>query len=100
MALLYACPASAAFLTGNDIYEYCRAVSPVRFGLCLGYIEGIADVLEVGSIFGYRACVPGTVKVEQLRDIVVQFLFRDAAMREVGAVPLVAQALSGAFPCR
>jgi hypothetical protein len=39
-----------AFLNGNDLYVYCTASDPSKRGICLGYVEGMADSAAI------RAC--------------------------------------------
>lgn len=89
--------AARAFESGNELLQDCtRQVQ----SLCLGYIEAVSDALSGNSVNGYEACIPLEVTVGQLQDIVVQYLRQDPRDRHLGAIGLVAHAISNAFPCR
>jgi hypothetical protein len=54
--------------TGNDIHEACQQS---LYGLCLGYVAGIADA----AYFSQYMCIPLEVQLNQVRDV-----FTDRAM--------------------
>jgi hypothetical protein len=89
--------AAASFKSGNELLQECTE-PPVS--LCFGYIEAVTDALVRNSLNGYEACVPQEVTVGQLQNIVVQYLRQDPRDRHLGAIGLVAHAISNAFPCR
>ena len=71
-------------------------------GFCYGYVERVADAMlgsSNNSINGHRACIPAAVTVGELKDIVVQYLYRNVAQRHLLAGGLVAEALEQRFPC-
>jgi Rap1a immunity proteins len=93
-------PAQAVmgYENGNSLLSLCTTGDARR---CLGYIEGVSDAMDSGAdIGGYRACLPPDMIAGQLRDVVLQFLYNDPAERHMGAVSLIAKALSKSFPCR
>jgi hypothetical protein len=86
--------------TGDDLLYICTYNSLIAQGTCLGYIEGIATVMHHGvEIAQFQACIPEKVTIEQHRDIVVDYLKRNAALRHYLAAGLVAAALAEASPC-
>lgn len=105
VALLVALTASplarADFVTGNRLHQWCSNQTDDNFGLCSGYVMGIADALARGAVIqGERACFPGSATVGQARDIVKRHLESYPELRHAVAAQIVAYALSEAFPCR
>jgi hypothetical protein len=101
-----ASPAHAApppvLLTGNDLQERCAETAtsnPVQWGVCLGYVMGVAELLSQGTIRP-RACFAADVIPGQMADVVRQWLDRNPARRHLPAAALVATALQQGFPCR
>jgi hypothetical protein len=99
VSIATALPARGDFRDGNKFLVECTSLGYQEVA-CYEYIKGIADVLVHDSIAGYRACVPPRVLDTQLRDVVVQYLQRNAPQRHYGAAGLVAEAIAEAFPCR
>jgi hypothetical protein len=89
---------STYYESGNSLLSECDMASGL-LGQCLGYLEGIADIMERQPINGYRACIPVGVQLGQLRDIAVQFLTLHAGQRHFEASGLIAAAYESAFPC-
>ena len=95
------------FQNGNDLLAKCRETEslPVdqyfQRGFCLGYIEGIADYLElVRETSGLGSCIPRGVTTEQVRDVVINALTAQAADRNMDAALLAMNAISKAWNCR
>ena len=85
------------FYSGDALLSLCQA-SDSNF--CMGYIAGIADAVTSGPVSGWRACVPISATVQQVRDVVVEYLTAHPENRHFAAVSLGAAALAGAFPCK
>jgi hypothetical protein len=85
------------FYSGDALLSLCQA-SDSNF--CMGYIAGIADAVTSGPVSGWRACIPISATVEQVRDVVVGFLTAHPENRHFAALSLGAAALAGAFPCK
>jgi hypothetical protein len=95
-------PAAAPLLTGNDLQARCAETptsDPVLWGVCLGYVMGVAELLGQGAIKP-RACFPPQATSGQMVDVVRQWLDRNPARRHLAAAALVATALQQGFPCR
>jgi hypothetical protein len=61
----------------------------------------ISDAMADGNpVAGWTACIPVGVTGQQVVDVAVQYLGRNAAKRHVSASSLVAAAFTEAFPCR
>jgi hypothetical protein len=101
-----AAAAAAAFIDGNLLYEYCshtaenKSLNSLNEGNCLGYVEGVADVMFNGIVVsGWRACLPANVNIGQARDVVLKSLAAHPQWRHLSADSQVAQALAVTFPC-
>jgi hypothetical protein len=73
LALLGAVQSAKAQVSGNDLYEKCKASQgpgwDVKRALCMGYIEGVFD-----AISSHYLCRLEGVTIGQLVDIVSQYL--------------------------
>jgi hypothetical protein len=90
------------FVNGNDLYAYCTASDPSKRGICLGYIEGMADSISMMQSVSSGAavvCIPAVV-AGQARDVVVKYLQENPAHRDEAGATLVMEALHDAWPCR
>jgi hypothetical protein len=88
-------PDFADFQDGNTLLQDCTQQDLL---FCVGYIDGIADALRKNWVDGFRACLSENVTAGQLKDIVVQYLLLNPAVRHTAAVGLVSYAISKAFP--
>jgi hypothetical protein len=88
--------------TGNLLFENCAAwprgqrdeMTLFKTGTCVGYIWGVAGVLE-GSSF----CLKG-VQPNQLVDVIKRWLDDHPEVRHYAASSLIETALKEKFPCR
>lgn len=95
--LLWSSPVAAGYFeNGNGLLQDCTKQDTLY---CLGYNSAVADSLDSNSVNGYAACIPTSVSLGQIKDIVVQYLRSNPAVRHFAAVGLVADAISRAFPC-
>ena len=92
------CP---GFVNGNDLYAYCTASDNSKRGICLGYVEGMADSIGLMQTASAAAvfCIP-PVLASQARDVVVKYLQDNPAHRHEAGATLVMEALHDAWPCR
>src|SRR5580704_8738420 len=81
---------ATTFMTGNALYSHCAVPTKdeTATSICFGYISAIVDVMAVNAINGYRACIPLTVRIPQLRDVVNQYLMANPAKRHLAAAGL------------
>ena len=86
---------SRTFDTGNSLYDFCRS----RSLACAGYVSGVADVMGLTEVSGFKACIPRDVTRRQATDVVTKWLASNPAKRNSAAPGLVAHALADAFPC-
>lgn len=92
--------AADLFFTGNKLYSECTSSDNSDQMHCLGYLNGITDVLSGSDrISVFRACLPD-ITTGQAMDIVVKSLRSRPEDRHQPAALLVASALAAAFPCR
>ena len=104
LGLLIAIPtAQADIMSGQDLHEACdqSTASADQFAVCHGYIVGIADTMQGGTvdIFGWRACMDEGVTVEAAVQSVRSFLRANKQYLDLDADTLVARALSESYPC-
>lgn len=99
--------AQAGFKDGNTLLAECReaesrpADQHFQRGFCLGYIEGIADYLElVRERSGLQPCVPDAATAGQLKDVVINALMTQPADRNIDAALLAMNAISKAWHCQ
>ena len=96
---------------GDMLYAHCLSSDLYARGICLGYVEGVADageqeVLAGASVSGgstlgiWRWCIPTGTASGQVRDIVVKFLRENPVQRHLAAAGVVASALQHTWPCR
>ena len=102
VGLVWSGPAEAIYLNGNQLQKICQAKDETTSkDVCLGYINGVADVLRgKDEVAGARACIPTNVTTGQARDIVTRWLTANPEDCHCNASTLVAEALEVAFPCR
>src|SRR5262245_15607413 len=66
---------STVFYRGDDLLHFCSQPEGTDFGMCRGFVVGIANVMANGEIVrGHRACIPEGISVEQAADIVKLYL--------------------------
>jgi hypothetical protein len=68
--------------------------------LCAGYINAVADILAHGvPLHDQWACVPHTVSLDDLRNLVINELEQRSDRGHKNAHIWVAEVLAGAYPC-
>jgi peptidase E len=86
------------FYDGNQLYQYCTSDNSVEGGLCLGYITGVADVLQNQN--GNNICLPKNAVINQIVDTVKKYLTNNPESRHYSAYSEISVALGTAFPCK
>jgi Rap1a immunity proteins len=92
---------------GNGLLEACGSdEGGLDSGLCVGYIEGATDGLDVANDVLERRygvprpfCVPAGATVGQRHDIVVKYLKDNPDKRHNESALLIGLALHEAWPC-
>jgi Ssp1 endopeptidase immunity protein Rap1a len=92
-------------MSGNTLLTSCRSTNRTE---CIGYIAGLLDMYgfmeaaEEGTLkkAGNRPfCIPDSVTIDQLADVVVKFLDAHPTHRHYEAAGLLAGAFMEGFPC-
>ncbi|WP_183821960.1 Rap1a/Tai family immunity protein [Aliirhizobium cellulosilyticum] len=91
--------ANAAFVSGNDLLEFCDQFRASSTGYVLGAVDTILVSQDNGNV-RKTVCLRGGATGGQLTDIVCQYLRKNPAVRDFGGPALVSMALSQAFPCQ
>ncbi len=87
-------PADAFFLYGQQFLTACENSDALQLGVCLGFIQGVADALQDQ----HTICLP-RVGARELRLLVIKFLRERPESLGQPAMSLVSQALRDAYPC-
>lgn len=122
LSLAFTVTAPAQRLSGNDILDVCEQPSNSAtqsgvhnngrtgearlkpdLGFCYAYLSGVTDAVGTRntSVFGkWAACLPAAgFRMDQERDVVIQYLHVHAADRHLNGALLVGAALAEAWPC-
>jgi len=101
---------TGALISGAYLYEICkrdeggRETVPGAHTACQAYIAGIVDyhnlLRSLGTSPSIDLCVPNTVKLSDLQDIVWTYLEANTQHDSFIASPAVSLALFEVFPCR
>ncbi len=101
---------TGALISGAYLLELCRRDKDgnelVAGGhtACQSYIAGLVDyhnlLRSLGTAPSVDLCVPNTVKLNDLQDIVWKYLDANAQHDAFIAAPAVSLALFGVFPCK
>jgi Rap1a immunity proteins len=87
-------PAPGFFLYGPQFLTACESADALQLGVCLGYIQGVADALQDQ----HTLCLP-RIGVRELRPVVVKSLHEKPEDLSQPAISLISRSLSDAYPC-
>ena len=91
--------AHLTYATGSMLYLGLTSKKPYELGIARGYIGAVADIGAGEPVNGFLFCVPATVKLEQLGDVVRDWLDRHPESRNYAGKGVVGAALADAYPC-
>ena len=101
---------TGALISGGYLYEICRRdtegkeLVPGGHIACQSYIAGLLDyhnlLRSLGTAPSVDLCVPNTVKLNDLQDIVWTYLDANSQHDAFIAAPAVSLALFEVFPCK
>lgn len=94
-ALMVPAMASAEFISGNELYRDLRSDAAVDRVYALGYIAGVADAGQSAS-----HCIPTTVSLGQIQDMAINYLRKNAEIRNLSADVLLGMMLLERWPCK
>ena len=101
--LLLSAQSQAGFNDGNTLLRECESDSPVKLGLCYGYITGVADyqttLLNWSDLDGPYFCMTESRSSHQLIKVVTKYLNEHPEELHLSAGGSVGNALHAAFPC-
>jgi len=97
-------PASGAmphltYATGGMLYQGLTSKKTYEIGVARGYIGAVADIGAGEPVNGFLFCVPATVKLEQMGEVVRDWLARHAETHTYAGKGVVGAALAEAYPC-
>jgi hypothetical protein len=87
-------PANAFFLYGQQLLTACNSDDQLQLGVCLGYIQGVADALEAQ----HAVCLP-RIGSREVRIVVVKALQDDPDELNRPAIPLLARIMRDTYRC-
>lgn len=88
------------FMDGNKLSEVCMSKYPLDRGICLGYVQGVADTWEAWRFLtrkNSQSCIPLNVSAGQLEKVVVKHLQEHPEMLHEAAGALVIRAIHEAW---
>lgn len=93
-----------AYMTGRNLSLLCVSeTSEDRFS-CQSYIAGVIDyhrlIKSLGTAPSVDFCIPDTVKMAQIKNIVTLYIRQHTEHQDFIAAPGVAMAMFNAFPCK
>lgn len=89
-------------ITGNQFIKLCNESPRYDEGECFAYILGTYHGFTIAeSLHDVEplTCVPSTVTVDQLSEVVIKYLRNNPQNRHLPARGLVMIAIRNAFPC-
>ncbi len=86
-------------LSAANLEALCDGGYDIDVGFCAGYVTAIADLMADQSLYGFRACLLGPVRSQQLMDNVTGILRASPDRARFAARTVVAESLSRSFPC-
>lgn len=87
------------YVSGNQLYHWCSGDAGDQ-QTCIAYLAGLADAQTDRMAYGNAAfCVPAGVTLEQLREVVSDYLRAQAAYRQMSATVLATLALNRVYTC-
>ena len=89
---------SSGYLTGDKLYEQCTSSSSSL--LCLGYVMGVSDALQMAGLKLNVFCAPSSVTAHQELAVVVKYLRDHPETWHYSAASDIGVALAMAFPCK
>jgi Rap1a immunity proteins len=100
LGLCSAAQAEGYFRTGNQLYSECNSGDVTDVAMCLGYVMGILDQIELyADVSKTRTCIPANVTAGQVKDVVLKQMIEDPANRNLPASSIVFQAAFKAWGC-
>jgi hypothetical protein len=95
--------ATTQFFSGNDLYRFCLSANAADRAFCNGFVSAVADTertIDTRKPFVQHICMDNAVEIDQVRDVVVQFLVENPEGRDFSAASIASVALERAFPCK
>mgnify|MGYP003377021431 CR=1 FL=1 len=86
-------------LSAANLTALCEGGYDIDVGFCAGYVTAIADLMGDQPLYGFRACLLGPVRSQQLMDNVTGILRASPDRARFAARTVVAESLSRSFPC-
>src|SRR5262245_61603379 len=92
--------ASSPPFTAPRLVRICTSDELSDSVMCFAYIQGVADVLRLGTSIGInRACPPDDAQLSQLGRQFIRW-YRLMPRPDAKAALVVAEALAAEYPCR
>jgi hypothetical protein len=93
-------PRSAGAVTAKQLLAWCESPDELGRGMCMGFLIALENYSMVSQYDTKpRACLPGNVAKDELRDLVVMVLKSLQDRQDDSAATLVMEAMASAYPC-
>jgi len=87
--------ANAEFVSGNELYADLTSEHTASRMYALGYLAGVSD-----SGHNLTHCIPSTVNLGQIQDMAINYLRKNAEIRNLSADVLIGLMLLERWPCK
>ncbi len=98
--ILTADGAISQYETGNQLLETCTSNKTFDRGICLGYLQGVADNLTVSRFMNKtKSCINPNVTGKQLMGVALKYFGQHPETRHLPAAFLLTMAYGEAWKC-
>ena len=87
--------ANAEFVSGNELYADLTSEHTASRMYALGYLAGVSDAGH-----SLTHCIPSTVNLGQIQDMAINYLRKNADIRNLSADVLIGIMLLERWPCK
>jgi Rap1a immunity proteins len=89
------------FVDGNKLLSYCQSPQREFEGLCIGYLWGVVDAMQIVRTLVHAPPCPGQgVIIKQIEDVVVRALVADPVGRSMPAAVFSWNVITNAWGCK
>jgi hypothetical protein len=91
---------SVTLMPGSRFAQYCNPENNLALnGICVGFISAVADLMNVVSLHGRRACFPSAFKLQEGVTVVQRWIDSHPNDVKYDGREIVILALSEGYPC-
>lgn len=94
-------PKRFGFVTAGELADHCEGTSAYATSFCYAYLAGIHDTMRAYGVWltQNEFCAPAKLTQQDLRNVFVGFVQKNASFRTAHAASVAVSAVKGAYPC-